>query len=116
MHLIIEILEKNLFEIIKLLCVLFEIYGTCYIVINTLKAMIKGITDRAHIEETTLNLLKAFAAGLTFLLAAEILKTITVTNLTEVFITMGIVAMRVTLAILIHWEESQEEKHIGHHE
>ncbi|MCF0114450.1 MAG: DUF1622 domain-containing protein [Erysipelotrichaceae bacterium] len=114
MHEIIELLEEGLFEIIKLICVLFEIYGTCYIVIHTVKAMINAIKDKAHIEEITLDLLKSFAAGLTFLLAAEILKTITITNMTEVLITAGIVAMRVTLAILIHWEESQEEAHIEH--
>ena len=53
--------------------------------------------------------MKGFSTGLSFLLGAEILKTIALEEVSELMMVGGVIAMRVALSILIHWEMKQEQ-------
>ena len=56
-----------------------------------------------------MDLLKGFSTGLSFLLGAEILKTIALEEVSELMMVGGVIVMRVALSILIHWEMKQEQ-------
>ncbi|MCH1942361.1 DUF1622 domain-containing protein [Holdemania massiliensis] len=60
-------------------------------------------------DNVALDLLKGFSTGLSFLLGAEILKTIALEEVSELMMVGGVIAMRVALSILIHWEMKQEQ-------
>lgn len=60
-------------------------------------------------DNVALDLLKGFSTGLSFLLGAEILKTIALEEAVELLMVGGVIAMRVALSILIHWEMKQEQ-------
>ena len=60
-------------------------------------------------DSVALDLLKGFSTGLSFLLGAEILKTIALEEVSELMMVGGVIAMRVALSILIHWEMKQEQ-------
>ena len=53
--------------------------------------------------------LEGFSTGLSFLLGAEILKTIALEEVSELMMVGGVIVMRVALSILIHWEMKQEQ-------
>lgn len=58
---------------------------------------------------TKLNLAKGLAMGLEFKLGGEILKTVIVSNFSEILVVAGIILLRSSLSLLIHWEIKNEE-------
>lgn len=86
----------------------FEFMGVIVIVL----AGIKGIFDLIKKSPMTrLNLAKGMAMGLEFKIGSEILRTVLVRELSEIFIVAGIVLLRATITLLIHWEIKNEELH-----
>ncbi len=53
---------------------------------------------------------KALAVGLEFEIAAEILKTILIQSLDEIYILGGIILLRIALSLLIHFETRPPKK------
>ena len=47
--------------------------------------------------------------GLEFKLGSEILRTVVVRELSEIYIVAGIIVLRAILTILIHWEIKNDE-------
>ena len=85
---------------------LFEYIGVGIITF----AGIQGIVNYVRREpRTRLILAKGLAMGLEFKLGSEILRTVIVRNLEEIYIVAGIIALRAVLTILIHWEIKNEE-------
>ena len=56
------------------------------------------------------NLAKGLAMGLEFEMAAEILKTILIQNMEEIYILGGIIVLRIALSLLIHFENRAHKK------
>ena len=57
------------------------------------------------------NLARGLVMGLEFEMAAEILKTILVQSLEEIYILGGIIILRIALSLLIHFENRPHSKH-----
>ena len=59
------------------------------------------------------SLSKGLVVGLEFVMAAEILKTILIQSLEEIYILGGIIVLRVALSLLIHFESrhNKSDKH-----
>ena len=101
-----ELLETTLHSFVNFSMLLFEYIGVGIITF----AGIQGIVNYVRREpRTRLILAKGLAMGLEFKLGSEILRTVIVRNLEEIYIVAGIIALRAVLTILIHWEIKNEE-------
>ena len=83
----------------ELLALVMSIYAGCKGAISLFKKD----------DNVALDLLKGFSTGPSFLLGAEILKTIALEEVSELMMVGGVIVMRVALSILIHWEMKQEQ-------
>ena len=102
-----EYLEEVLQQIVQLAILLFEYIGVLVIVFAGVRGIVNYIRRN---PETRLILAKGLAMGLEFKLGSEILRTVVVRELQEIFIVAGIIALRAVLTFLIHWEIKNEEK------
>lgn len=111
-HTAISFVESSMYLCGEIAIIVFEVIGLGIIVL----AGIKGIAALSKKSvDTSLLLLKGFGLGLTFLLGGEIIKTMFAHDLNDVLALVGIVIMRVALAILVHWEK-EHEQHNGVHQ
>lgn len=105
-----ELLETFLSSFVNLAMLLFEYIGVAVITY----AGIQGMVNYIRKDPTTrLKLAQGLAMGLEFKLGSEILRTVIVRNLEEIYIVAGIILLRAVLTLLIHWEiknELSEEK------
>ncbi len=103
-----QILQEIIFQGGEIAVLLFELLALIMVVF----AGCKGILSLFHHDEdnVALALLKGFSIGLSFLLGAEILKTIVLQEVSELLMVGGVIIMRVALSVLIHWEMKQEQK------
>ncbi len=99
-----EHLRQSLFFFILLL----EIYGTLVIVLSSHRILFKYL--RRGQKGLRLNFARHIALGLEYLLAAEIIRTITVRNWEEIRVLLIILILRAFLAWLVHWEIRQEHR------
>ena len=104
-----EILELVLTTITNYAILLFEFTGVIIIII----ACLKGIWEYgSRHPETRLHLAQGLLMGLEFKLGSEILRTVLVRELREIFIVASIIALRALLTFLIHWEIKNERSEI----
>lgn len=105
-----HIIETFLPEIVSML----EIIGIIIITMGSLKAFyfyLKSIiTD--HRFPIKIELANALALGLEFKMGAEILKTVLIRDMSEIFILGAIILLRALLSLLIHFE-IKAERHNG---
>lgn len=101
-----EILETVLHSFVNLAMLLFEYIGVAVITFSGIQGMVNYVRKA---PDTRLMLAKGLAMGLEFKLGSEILRTVIVRNLNEIYIVAGIIALRAILTILIHWEIKNEE-------
>ena len=94
-------LEETLKEIASLAILLFEYIGVVVIIFAGIRGIIHYIKRDPN---TKLLLAKGLAMGLEFKLGSEILRTVVVRDLSEIYIVAGIIVLRAILTILIHWE------------
>lgn len=87
---------------------LFELLALIMVIFTGVKGIVYLFKKDGNVA---LFLLKGFSTGLSFLLGAEILKTVALEDISELMMVGGIVLMRVALSILIHWEMKQEKQH-----
>ncbi len=104
---VMETLEMILHGFIRLAMMLFEYIGVGVITASGIQGIINYVRHRS---DTKIVLAKGLAMGLEFKLGSEILRTVVVRNLEEIYIVAGIVILRAILAVLIHWEIVTEEK------
>lgn len=111
----INSLEMLTNEFILLSAYVLEICGVVIILFHSLHIfwdfIRKPVKDEGRYVRLTLA--RRLALGLEFKLAAEILRTVVVRSLEEVFILGSVVALRGILSLIIHWEiknmETEEE-------
>ncbi len=102
-----EILESTLNAFVNLAMLLFEYIGVCVITFSGIQGIVNYIKKA---PDTRLVLAKGLAMGLEFKLGSEILRTVVVRNLDEIYIVAGIIALRAVLTFLIHWEIKNEQQ------
>lgn len=102
-----ELLETFLHSLVNLAMLLFEYIGVGVIVFAGIQGMLNYIRKD---PDTRLKLAQGLAMGLEFKLGSEILRTVVVRNLEEIYIVAGIIVLRAVLTILIHWEIQNERK------
>ena len=106
-----EMLETVLHTIIELAILLFEYIGVFVVVFSGIQGILNYIRRK---PDTRLILAQGLAMGLEFKLGSEILRTVIVRSLSEIAIVGGIIVLRATLTILLHWEIKNEKKDHAH--
>lgn len=100
-----EHLEKALIFIAENAIVVFEIIGMVFIIYFTVQAVVNIFRKTKSVR---LDFTKGLALSLEFLLASEILRTIIIREINDLFIVGGIVVMRIAFTLLIHLEINGE--------
>lgn len=104
-----DFLHMILLEIVEAAILLFEFVGVGIIIYAGVRGVI-GCLRRDRM--TRLKLAKGLAMGLEFKLGSEILRTVVVSQLSEIVIVGAIVLLRAALTLLIHWEIKNEESEV----
>ncbi len=101
------VLAKHWMEIfVEYLTILLEFFGAVIIIVGAVIIFVRFIQLPYHEPSTSirLRLERTLALALEFYLAAEILKTVTIHDPSDL-ITLGvIVVLRSVMALMIHWE------------
>lgn len=92
---------------------ILEIIGIIVIFVGSIKAFIHYVitvcTDRRY--SIKIELANALALGLEFKMGAEILKTVLIREMSEIYILGAIILLRAFLTVLIHFEVKAELQH-----
>ncbi len=107
-----ELLETILHSFVNLAMLLFEYIGVGVITFSGIQGIVNYVRRN---PDTRLILAKGLAMGLEFKLGSEILRTVVVRSLDEIYIVASIIALRAVLTFLIHWEIKNEENEEGQH-
>ena len=85
----------------------FELVG----VLVLIYAGIRGVKDYiTHNPKMRLILAEGMATSLEFKLGSEIIRTVVVRQIDELYFIAGLIILRASLTYLIHWEIKQEQK------
>ncbi len=100
-------------EFVYMVIHLLESMGVIIIFISGIKAFYKyGCNLIRHTDyQIKIKFAQALTLALEFKLGAEILKTVIVRTMDEMFILAAIIILRAILAFVIHWEIKSEERH-----
>lgn len=104
-----HLIAKLLPEIVSVL----EAIGIIVITCGSVKAFyfyVKAFLTQKRFP-IKIELANALALGLEFKMGAEILKTVLVRNLNEIFILGAIILLRAVLSLMIHFEIKAEKQH-----
>lgn len=104
-------LEHLLETLIPMVIHLLEAMGVIIILVAGLKAFsqyVANMIGRAHYP-VKIELGQALSLALEFKMGAEILKTVQVRTLDEIWILAAIIVVRTILAMVIHWEIKAEQ-------
>lgn len=105
------LIEEFLIEVIPYITGILELIGVFIIVLGSCRSFIKLIKTKFDLgdEELKIEFAKALALSLEFKLAAEILKTVVVRTIDEFIILSAVVALRVVITFVLHWEIKSSE-------
>ena len=84
-----------------------EYIGVIMLAVHVIKGAVEYIRKK---PEAVVTMGQGMTSALSFLLAGEILRTVTIGSLYDIAIVAGIIALRTAIVVLIHWEN----KHSGH--
>lgn len=105
--------EQLIHDLLPEITALLEIIGIIVITAGAFKAFIhygiSFITDRHYPIKIELG--NALALGLEFKMGAEILKTVLIRDMNEIYILGAIILLRAVLSLLIHYEIKAEREH-----
>lgn len=103
-----ELIKIIIPEIIHLL----ELFGIIIIAIGGLRAFYKYLMNLLMKKNYSIKIdfAESLTLALEFKLGAEILKTVLVQNLDEMYILGAVILLRAVLAFVIHWEVKGERK------
>ncbi len=95
--------------ILEYLIPICELMGIAVVAVSTVTAFVKYIRSLAlhGQEDIKFQLASGLALSLEFKMAAEILKTVLVRDLTELIVLGAVIALRALLSVLIHFEMKQ---------
>ncbi|MGL5978570.1 MAG: DUF1622 domain-containing protein [Erysipelotrichaceae bacterium] len=108
------LLETVTPEIISII----ELIGILVITVGSVKAFSKYLIAMFNNKQypIKIELGNALALGLEFKMGAEILKTVLIRDMSEIFVLGAIIVLRAFLALLIHYEVKAEMEHGHAHE
>lgn len=108
-------LEELLSYSVPVIIQIMEAMGVFIILFSAIKSFfsyaIKGFNFSDN--KAKIDLAKALALALEFKLGGEILKTLLVRTLDEMFILASVVILRVVLTFVIHWEIKSDTERCG---
>jgi len=102
-----EMMHLWLVKLCEITLLLFEFVGVFILIIAGVKGVFNYIRKNTN---TKLELLKGMALALEFMMGGEILRTVIATGWKTLVIVGGIIAVRVALTFLIHWEIKSAEQ------
>lgn len=112
-------LHEILFSLTEFAIVLIEMWGLLIIAIAIIKEIYAMLVD-FKFDFTKVNddnsLNAGLASALEVLLAAEILKTLVVTNYRNLVIIAALIVLRIAITLLLVWETEHKSKHGGTYE
>lgn len=90
-----------------------EIFGIVIIAFGSVKAFAYYFASLIQKKRypIKIELANALALGLEFKMGAEILKTVLIHEMSEIYVLGAIILLRAVLTLLIHFELKAEEKH-----
>lgn len=109
------IVEEILISVIPYITSILELLGVLIIVLGTIRSVGRFFKTSFDLGDNKLKIdfAKALALSLEFKLAAEILKTVIIREIDEFIILAAVVALRVVITFVLHWEiKSSEEVEI----
>ena len=109
-------LHHLLESVIPVVISLLELIGVVIILVAGVKAFgeyVMNLIGKGHYN-IKIDLGQALSLALEFKMGAEILKTVLVTKMEEIWILGAIIVLRAVLAFVIHWEVSAEKSHQEH--
>lgn len=106
-------LHELLFSAVNLVAVIIELWGLFMIMVSMIKEIYRVIFDfklnfKMINDDNSLN--AGLASALEVLLAAEILKTITVNSYRNLIIIGILIFLRIAMAMLLIWESDHKGK------
>ena len=102
-----EVLENILTQVTQYSILILEVVGVVIIMATAVRCMIAGI-KRNHIVPLMLG--KGIALALEFMLASEVLRTVTSADVKTLGLVGITVVLRAAMTVLIHWESRNEKK------
>lgn len=108
----LDILMEKVIHIVIPLC---ELMGITIVGISTMRAFflyMRSLLTRKE-ADVKFQLANGLALSLEFKMAAEILKTVLVRELTELVVLGAVIILRALLSFLIHFEMKQDRKNGG---
>lgn len=109
----LHFLEKIMAFIAPITIVLLELIGLTIILYGTFVAIFNFIKNGMDLRENKTKILlgEAFSLGLEFKLGSEIIKTVVVRDFKELAILAIVVALRIIMTFVIHWEIDKADLH-----
>lgn len=111
-----QVLEHVLNLIIDWTMRVTEYIGVIVLAVSVVRGLLQYIRKRPDAVKT---MGRGMSASLSFLLAGEILRTVTIGSIYDIAIVAGIIALRTAIILLIHWEGKhsgrEEEPHAAKH-
>lgn len=106
-----RLMLKNLYYLLELAAqyaiFIFDFIG----VLILIWVGLKGIYNFLHKDsQTGLKLAQGMATSLQFKIGGEILRTVVIREVSEIFLVGGIIVLRIALMILIQWEIKNEKR------
>lgn len=108
-----EILHHLLHEIITYSVLGFEWIGVIIVAISGIRGVVELFKKNPDID---LHLSQGMAVALQFMLCAEIVKLITIGDLTDIILVLGIVVLHIAITLLVAFElkHKKHERHERH--
>ena len=108
-----EILHHLLHEIVTYAALGFEWIGVIILAISGIRGVIELFKKNPDID---LHLSQGMAVALQFMLCAEIVKLITIGDLTDIILVLGIVVLHIAITVLVAFElkHKKQERHERH--
>lgn len=105
-----EILHHLLHEIVTYAALGFEWIGVIILAISGIRGVIELFKKNPDID---LHLSQGMAVALQFMLCAEIVKLITIGDLTDIILVLGIVVLHIAITVLVAFElkHKRHERH-----
>ena len=102
-----EILSSVLSEIVHYAALAIEFVGVVILIAAAVMGIVRVLRRK---EGAALGLARGIALALEFLMVGEVLHTILVREWKEAAILGSILAMRIAMTVLIHWEIKKEKE------
>lgn len=105
-------------SVIPTLVLLLELVGALIIIIGTLKAVYHLVLNKFDFrnEDLIVEIASALSLALEFILAAEVLHTLVVSDMQQLLLLGVLLILRIIITFVLHWELDHISKNQQHHQ